>query len=267
MTIFLKKKVVHMPNKSQRWFLMKVFSILAMLLLVVLVSGCSQMSRPGDTNPIYNSTLNDELENLTMPGANSTSSANFMVNFTPRAEAEYDFASDDVFGKAGESFDSSKASVLGIMLGDSYEDVIAKLGTPDLSYIPSDRSYRNLEYGKKIGVSSSITAVTYHIEGDEVTRITMRNNFNKYLVGKTKMGTQREEIYAMFNVPDYMSFLENHRVFHYVEKGLEIYLKTDKVDIISLVPPKEFKGVEYRSVPVEIAPGVWGNVTKPFPIE
>jgi hypothetical protein len=243
-----------------------VFSILAMLFLVMLVSGCSQMSRPGDDSPIYNSTLNDELENLTMSGSNA-SSGEFMVSFASRSEAEYEFAYDDVFGEAGEDFDSSKASVLGIMLGDSYEDVLEKLGTPDLTFVSADRSYRNMEYGKKIGVVSNITALTYHIEGDKVTRITMRRPFDKYLSGKTKMGTQREEVYALFNVPDYMSFLENHRTFHYVEKGLELYLKTDRVDIISLVPLKEFKGVEYRSVPVEIAPGVWGNVTKPFPIE
>jgi hypothetical protein len=249
-----------------------ILMITLLLAALLAVGGCrtNSVQQPGLNETLFNQSLNNELEQAISSG-NSTSSGSsfvpFKINFTKNPNVKYDFAADDVFAIAGENFTSLDAAVFGVMLGDSYEDVLLQLGVPDVMFVPADKSYRNMEYGKKIGVSDKVTAISFHLQNDVVDRISMRQTFKPYLVGNTSIGQEKEYLYAVFNVPDYFSFTEFQKVHHYVEKGIELYINRDKIEIISILPPKEFKGVIYKSVPVEIAPGVYANVTKPFPIE
>jgi hypothetical protein len=242
----------------------RAIPFLVLLALLTILGGCKESGSERYNNGLLpiNATLNEELEKSAM--ASNAEFKEFKLNFTPNPLARFDFAIDDVFSISGESFNSLDAAVLGVMLGDSYQDVLERLGVPDVMFVPTDKSYRNLEYGKKIGIGGSLTAITYHIEDDTVTRISMRQTFAKYLVGNTSIGQTKEYLYDNFDVPDYQSFTQTEKVHHYVEKGIEFYINRDELQIISLIPPRDFKGVEYRTVPVDIGGGIFANVTKPF---
>ena len=95
----------------------------------------------------------------------------------------------------------------------------------------------------------------------------MKPAFNKYLHGNTSIGTDKEVIYALLDIPDYQSFLSVFRVFHYVEKGLEIYFKNRYVNRMSFFFPKEFRGVEYVTVQKITREGIFVNITEPVLIE
>ncbi|MBN1792666.1 hypothetical protein JW826_03200 [Candidatus Woesearchaeota archaeon] len=229
-----------------------------------LVPGCNRQAGPAlDNSTLFNESLNEEIEGLTDTNATLPGDfTEFFVEVEKRNDSMYEVALDDVLTLAGEEFDSSKISVLGVMLGDSYESVLGRLGVPDVTMIGENKSYRNMEYSRKIGIGGKVTAITYHVENETVTQINIRKPFNKYLHGNTSFDTRKEVVFGLLGSPDYQDFLSNFKVSHYVENGVDFYMNNDKVQIISLYPPKEFKGVEYVSYMEEIAPGVFVNSTK-----
>jgi hypothetical protein len=254
-------------------------AILAMILvasLTLLAASCQPQTTIGDNSPpvqaspLYDAALNQELNNITNPAnavQNNSAIAEpafkeFIFNYTPRAEARYDFAKEDVFTLTNGSLNSSKLAVMGIMIGDNYTTVMERLGIPDVSKSPTDRSYTNLEYGHKIGIGGNTTALTIHLENDSVTRISMRTPFVKYLHGNTSFKKDKNYIYSTFNLPDYQDFTSYYKVFHYVSKGIDLYTNKDKIEVISLLAPMKFKGVTYVSVRQEIAPGLYANITQ-----
>ncbi len=81
------------------------------------------------------------------------------------------------------------------------------------------------------------------------------------------MGQNKAFLYAALGTPDYQSFSSGYKVFSYVDKGVEIYMNSDEMRILSIMQPRKFLGVEYKTVPVEVSEGVFANVTKPFLIE
>jgi len=161
---------------------------------------------------------------------------------------------------------SLQISVFGVMLGDSYEAVVERLGIPDLSFTPADNSYTNIDYRAKLGIGGTDPGLTIHVENNTVTQMIIKSPMNKYLRGNTTLGQDKELIYYLFDPPDYNSFLSSFKVFHYVEKGMDFYLKADNVDRIAFYYPREFKGVEYRTVQREVGPGIFNNITEPFEI-
>ncbi|MBN2458756.1 hypothetical protein JXB28_00580 [Candidatus Woesearchaeota archaeon] len=247
----------------------KNFLLVSILLLfsLSLLSGCKPQTEPTViTDPLFNQTINENLDEIVKP-AEKPSFEEFYFEYSPRNEAEYEIAEDDIFTLSMGDFKSTGISFLGVMLGDSYESVIERLGIPDQMFTPADKSYSNLDYKKKIGIGSTAPGLTIHVENNTVTRITVKPSFQKYLQGNTSIGTAKETIYYLLDVPDYQDFTSNLRVFHYVEKGVEIYLKADKIDRISFFMPREFKGVQYRSVSEQTSQGILTNTTEAVPIE
>jgi len=230
---------------------------------VILLAGCKPVTEGGPTGPLVNDSLNQAIENLTKTNITKEEFKEFDFNYTPRIDAKYEIAKDDVFNLSKGNLTSTEISFLGVKLGDSYQTVLEKLGIPDTMYTAADKSYKNMDYFRKIGINTLEPAITYHIENDTVIRVTVKPAFNKYLHGNTAMGQTKEYIYGLFDVPDYQDFVSNLRVFHYVEKGMEIYLKTDKTNILSFILPRDFKGVKYVTVLKDMGDGVFFNVTEP----
>lgn len=187
----------------------------------------------------------------------------FMFEFTPNPDAKYEIARDDIFTSTMGDFKSTEISFFGIMLGNSYARVIEKVGVPDVMYMPEDESFKNMEYRKKIGICGMESGITYHLENDIVTRITVKPNFKKYMHGNTSIGIDKEIVYTVVDIPDYQDFLDVYRIFHYVEKGMDIYFRNRYINRISFTFPAEFKGIEYVTIETIAKEGIPVNVVKP----
>jgi hypothetical protein len=247
----------------------KTFAAIVFLLVVaslIALIGCNQAKDGNKPDTLFNESLNQQIENLTNTSLPDVFEE-FYFNYTPRNDSMYELARDDVFTMTMGNFNSTQLSFLGVMLGDSYDKVLELLGTPDLESRAADGSYRNLEYGKKIGIGEEEAGLVIHIDDSTVTRITVTKSFNKYLHGNTTLGQPKELVYALFDTPDYQSVVSNMKVFHYVEKGTEIYFDARNVDRMSFINPHDFKGVKYVTVQTEIANGVFVNSTVPVEIE
>ena len=233
---------------------------IGLLIMALALAGCAGRQASPDSG-LVNQTLNQELENLTIPGA--ANFTEFFFDYTPRDDALFELAKDDVFSQWNSNITSADISVLGVKIGDNYSQVIDRMGIPDVMYVPADKSYRNMEYGRKIGVKNITTAITYHLENDTVNRITLRRPFNKYLQGNTTFGQSKEFVYDKIGVPDYQDFTSSQKIFAYVTQGVELYMTAGGIDVISFVKPRKFNGVVYISRLEEIADGVYANVTRP----
>ncbi len=231
-----------------------------MAIAAVILSGCKPPIAQEITIPLFNQSINEQIENLTIP---ETDFVEFYYNYTPTNRSRYEIAEHDVFTLSMGNFTSAEISFLGIMLGDSYEYVLEGLGIPDVLFIPADESYKNMEYRDKIGIGGELSGISFHLENDTVTRITVKSPFNKYLQGNTSTGIDKEVIYYLLDVPDYQDFVSVLRVFHYVEKGADIYFRNRYVDRMSFYMPKEFKGVEYMTFYKMISEGIFVNATEP----
>ncbi len=258
----------------KKTYLITAFLFVAMLL--ALLMGCKQAPLENNQGNLFNESLNQQIENLTNTNISTNVSENisatpafkeFFFNYTSRPEAKYEIAKDDIFTISKGNFNSTQISFLGVMLGDSFEEVIHRLGIPDVIVTPNDNSFKNLEYKNKIGVNGTNPGLSIHLDNDTVTRITVMGPFNKYLNGNTTLGQSKEFIYAVFDVPDYQNFVTNLRVFHYVNKGVEFYFDGNYVDRMSFLYPHDFKGVKYITIQKEIQQGVVANVTEPVEIQ
>jgi len=228
-------------------------------LAALLLVGCGEKFQPGLNETLYNESANQALESITIK---PDGFVEFMFNYSERPEAKYELARDDIFSVSSGDFTSKDISILGIMIGDSYEKVLEELGIPDTTYIAPDKSYKNMEYRRKIGIGGVSSGAIYHLENDTVTIINIRSSFQKYLHGNTSMGTDRGLTYGIIGIPDYQDFADIYRVHHYIEKGLDIYFKTDRSAIYSFYEPKEFKGVTYITHLKNAGGGMMVNVTE-----
>jgi len=254
----------------------KAYVITALLLVAIslaLLTGCKQAPSEDNQGNLFNESLNQQIENLTNTNISTNVSVapeefkEFYFNYSSRPEAKYEIAKDDVFTISKGNFNSTELSFLGVMLGDSYDDVILRLGEPDAEPNTGDQGYKNLDYNKRIGINGTVAAMTLHFENDTLTRVTIKPLFNKYLHGNTTLGQSKEYVYAVFDVPDYQSFLSYLKVFHYVEKGVEFYFRAKNVDVVSFIMPSDFKGVTYATQQTSLGNGIIANVTEPVKIE
>jgi hypothetical protein len=240
---------------------------LSVIFLLFLLMGCKQAPVENEPGTLFNESLNNEIESLVNVSNVSLGIEEFYFNYSPRIDSKYEIARDDVFSLSRENLTSTEISFLGVMLGDSYDEVVQRLGIPNREFTPYDDSYKNLDYAMKIGINSTAPAITFHLENDSVTRISILPYFAKYLNGNTSIATPKATIYALLDTPDYQSFLSSFKVFHYVEKGVDVYLKGEYVNRVSFYFPREFKGVEYLTTEQEVAQGVMANVTEPVEIQ
>jgi hypothetical protein len=244
-----------------------ITGLVLLVLAVTLFTGCVSQPPEQTIGPLFNETVNQQIENLTnTSNVPKEEFKEFYFNYTARPEAKYEIARDDIFTLSKGNFTSTEISFLGVMLGDSLESVIERVGSPDVIFTPADNSYKNLEYRNMIGISGKYAGISYHFEKNKVTIINIKPSFNKYLHGNTSIGVPKDIIYALLDIPDYQSLFSSYRVFYYAEKGIDIYLKSNDINRMSFYQPYDFKGVEYVKVEEDMGDGIVLNVTKPIPI-
>ena len=83
-------------------------------------------------------------------------------------------------------------AVKGVMLGDTFDQVIATLGYPDYQSNPQS-AVTNVEYGKKLKLPG--TGLIIQLKNNRVTRITIKKPFNQLLMGNTTIDHSKEEVY------------------------------------------------------------------------
>ena len=147
-----------------------------------------------------------------------------------KREAKYEITETDIFSVP--DFKSDEISVKGIMLGDSFDFVLEKIGYPDIQTEPLP-GITNIEYSKRINLNE--TGLILQFENKILKKITIREPFNEYLIGKTKIIHSKDKIYNIFGVPDDLKLIPINEgspiVFRnniYKDKGLEIYIRKNK---------------------------------------
>jgi len=234
--------------------------LVIVIISLLLFTGCKPKVED-QPQTLFNESLNQEIEDLTQVEGSE-------LVFNQRPEAKYEITQDDIFMDSKGNFTSLEISFFGVMLGDSFNEVEEILGPADTTRIPADESYKNMHYKKTLGISGDKEpGLNIHLVNDIVTRITVTPSAGDYLQGNTSIGTEKELIYTILDVPEYQDFVATFRVFHYVEKGLEVYLDANKLDRISFIFPQEFNGVEYVTTPTISEVGLIVNITKPVLVD
>jgi len=127
---------------------------------------------------------------------------------------------------------SEDISVLGIALGDTKAEVIDKIGLPDL-----ETAYpisANWEYRE--GLLLDRVGLLIHFDNDVVTRITIKEPFNKYLHGETVINHDKADIFRMFGKPDESKLLSYFTQYTYYGKGFEVFQSRKRMNGFSLIP-------------------------------
>jgi hypothetical protein len=127
-------------------------------------------------------------------------------------------------------------SILGVKLGNSYNTVILKLSQPDLISSYQDGRVKNLEYKTSIGTKD--IGLIMHFENETLTRMTVMQPFNKYLVGETVMNHTKREVYDLFGIPERFRDEAYFRIFAYDSKGIDAFVKKEQLYGISFYLPQ-----------------------------
>jgi len=127
----------------------------------------------------------------------------------------FELTENDVFSMKDLSGD--KVKVFGIGLGSSAEEVHEVLGKGDAQQL-HEPNVLNLEYGESIETDG--IGLLIHMESGIVTSITVKEPFNKYLQGKSKVQGDKTDLYRIHGKP---SRLEIHYPFTYYYYDNENY--------------------------------------------
>lgn len=136
----------------------------------------------------------------------------------------------DIFPLNGKT--SEDISVLGIKIGDTKKGVEEKIGLPDLQVTYPTTT--NWEYREALTLDS--VGLLIHFEYDEVTRITIKVPFNKFLHGETIINHNKYDIYRMFGKPDELRLLSFFTQHTYYTKGFEVFQSRKIMNGFSLIP-------------------------------
>ena len=160
----------------------------------------------------------------------------FLINSSPSSSA-YEVTEVDIVSM--EKITSSQISVKGVMLGDSLETVLEKIGHPDKqSLFPPN--IVNIEYSKQLGLSE--TGMIIHLVDNKVKRITLKEPFNEFLVGKTKIANTKTEILNALGVPDKIEKIPVSQgsalvmnLYSFEDRGIEVAVRKQEQNAISFV--------------------------------
>ena len=153
--------------------------------------------------------------------------------------AKYELTTVDLF--AQKDWKGTEVSVFGIQLGNTKTDVVGKLGAPDLSRAFGNTS--NFEYSKSLAMPH--TGLLFHFVGDKLTRITVKEPFNRFLGNETKIGPEyKEAMYRTFGAPSKIYLLSHFATYTYKNNGIEIFLDGKKLGGFSLVLPEAIEEFE-----------------------
>jgi len=141
--------------------------------------------------------------------------------------AKYELIDVDVF--ALDDWHTSEVSVMGVMLGDSTEKATEILGYPNAQTM-HEKNIVNMEYSSNVGMNG--TGLILHFENGILRRITLREPFNKFLKGSTKIQYTKDKMYALFGKPDDILFIPLKegsalvfRSYVYEDKGIEVFIR------------------------------------------
>ncbi len=158
-----------------------------------------------------------------------------------RASPKYELTKTDLFAK--KDWKGTDVSVFGVQLGDTKEDAIKKLGAPDLSRDFGNAT--NFEYNK--GLAMPHTGLLFHFVNNKLTRITIKEPFNRFLANATHIGrVYKEEMYRTYGAPSKLNLLSHFTTYTYEQQGLEIFLSGKKLDGFSFVLPEAIR--EFESI-------------------
>ena len=142
-------------------------------------------------------------------------------------------------GPAAKVVHAKQISVKGIALGDSLETVIEKVGYPDGQQQYGDNII-NVEYGNRFGLEK--TGIILHLRDDKVTKITLKEPFNEFLKGETKIEHTKTSIFNLLGTPaevrkvpiaDGSALLVS--IYTYPERGIEVLVRKQQQNALILV--------------------------------
>lgn len=158
--------------------------------------------------------------------------------------ARYELTKTDLFAQT--DWTGTDVAVFGVQLGDTMEEAIEKLGAPDLR--TEFASTTNFEYGK--GLAMPKIGLLFHFSGNKLTRITIKEPFNRFLGEKTKIGTvQKDDIYTLFGAPSKIQLMSFFTTYTYGDRNLEVFMDAKKLNGFSFVLPEavtEFEDVAQK---------------------
>lgn len=173
------------------------------------------------------------------------------------AGPKHDITKEDIFSLQGIKGD--QVTVFDVGLGDNKERAIAKLGEPDnVVEFPEIDTY-NFEYNKRLGMNG--TGLVVQISGDKVSKITVKQPFNKYLHGSTVIDNEVSDVYfRLLGLPDSQ---EDHpsrlRIFRYEDEGFEVFIRRRSMNGFSIVSPRPISSPKRQLSPEELA-ALNGNI-------
>ena len=156
-------------------------------------------------------------------------------NFVLQSTGKYEISKVDVFSE--KNWKGTDVAVLGVVLGDSKEAVIEKLGLPDkeIQYLGGNAT--NLEYSKQLTIAQ--VGLLIHLDNNKVTRMTFKKPFNRFLVGDTQITNQTKQwLFNQFGKPSRLKLLTFFTQYEYHERGLEVFLDGQEMNGFSIVYPK-----------------------------
>ncbi|HLC84176.1 MAG TPA: hypothetical protein VJH22_00090 [Candidatus Nanoarchaeia archaeon] len=152
---------------------------------------------------------------------------------------EVELFSTDVLTLLDEGrLSSTKVTVDGVKLGDSFQDVVKRLGAPAII----DEYYDDAVLNAKYETADGKAAYIFHVENETVTRMVIREGVNDRLPSGSKIDMTLEEITARFGKPDRSEDVSlgtsGYRAYYYDSLGLEIYHQRKKMIGFALVAPR-----------------------------
>ena len=144
--------------------------------------------------------------------------------------AKYEITETDIFSLP--AINAQEISVKGVILGDTYEQVIEKIGLPDKQFSPKE-NILNLEYGSRIRLFD--VGLIIQLRDGEVRKMTFKEPMNALLIGKTKITHSKDEIYFIVGKPDETLFIPVtptstlvYRLLQYKDKGVEVIIRKNQ---------------------------------------
>ncbi len=161
------------------------------------------------------------------------------------SSAKYELTKTDLF--AEKDWKGTDVSVFDVRLGDSMEEVIDTLGAPDLQTTFGNTT--NFEYSKSLAMPK--VGLLFHFSKNKLTRITMKEPFNRFLGNSTRIGTLvKEDIYRLFGAPSKLQLMSYLTTYTYEERGIEMFMDGKKLNGFSFVLPEAIQ--EFQTVAEKI---------------
>lgn len=117
---------------------------------------------------------------------------------------------------------SKDIEFFGIKLGDSIADVRNEMGKPD---------YENKYQGNVVNLEyeyNGEVGILFHIESGVLTSITLKESFNKYLEGTTRIQYSKDDMLRKFGSADKVESLYPYRIYIYDDMGVKFIIDRDQ---------------------------------------